>query len=1625
MSEQQHPAPTPARSLGLLSLNVNGLTGERKRNAFFHQMINSSNLAIIAGQESHHVSDREAQRWASGGAGKGMPWAGQHFWNGGEERGASRSCGVFVLIKANAEVSNARAGYSDAAGRLLRVDFVYGGQQISLLNVYAPATASERVPFFDTEIDKALEGAPGAVIVCGDFNCIVQEVDHNSTGPAGNSNSHFTGRDKLQRVMLVHQLYDGWREMHGATERMYTHTGTNGLSRARLDRWLVADDLRTWVHRTDRLDTTVGDHAGVTLTLRPTDLPPMGPGTWSLPPRLLNDGGYVTLILSTVPLWLEARGPESARDRWEGLKQYIKIISSEYSRTARRGEREKERKLREGLRRAQKVLGDTPGDAAASVQEAQLESSLRDLLGAKAAADKQAADALWQVYGESSTAWFHMLVSSKNGKGAAMGAISHVKNSHGVELSLAAPEERSAAEAALVSFWSGIFAKHPASIPDQDLLLDAVDLTLGPESAAAAEGPAGAGLVTAACLQEALKTAPTNKRPGSDGLPYEFYEAFWDLLEAPLVAAAAEVFTDTGSMAPLPKSMREGIITLIFKGGGKDRRDPATYRPITLLNVDYKLIAKAIAARMAGPLDTVVDVTQTAFLPGRHIGDNVMYHLEEVDYLERVQQPGCILFLDFEKAFDRVDREWLHRCVERLGFGAHMKRWVRVLLSGTQARVAYNGFTTPHFPIEGGVAQGSPLSPLIFTLQAQPLAALLRKLQRHGVFKGIELPDKSQAPPSHQHADDTTLHVATREDAAVAVDKGVNVYCRASASLLNISKSQGMMLGPHDGIQGRDQVTGAEFLAPGACLRHLGVLLARPGDQKAAAKAMYTKRVGTVQGSAVAWGKHCLSFLGRVYVSKQVMASSIYFHAGYVKPLPEQMAALVGIMAAFTAKPVPALDGSSRAATHPARAVAALPPRLGGIGGADLTLQVDALLAKNVARLLHPSRHPWKVLMRHALQRENPSGLGAALPLYRYAALAAIRSQTASKLSYRHASYVRGMLRLEPVRRTQLEDMSFHQVMLEPLTHNPCITNAGGMPILPSAPLGKCLLQAGLKKVSDLRTAHHTAGGGGTNLDAAVAQAMTCLPAAWRTHVGVAQEPAAAAYCSPDQQMVASHQDMQQTGAQLHTVLPDGRLQRIEPADWLPQLDASQWQPCLVLSVPKAEKRVTRREKEERREDPDKPPPTETFLAGPWADQEADPSAWNGATGEPLSQFVVRDAALRMKHLQLLDKFKGYNPAAGMRPTLWLKEDGSGGLAALETKWEQKVQLQQAGQGGSNTGSQQCQRHEHSEWEPPAWLRSSFTHEAQANHRVQQQASQGDGAEQAGPSSTQHGPQPSRQQLQQQQQPRGVETGDRVVAASVRIQPLEAQGHQQTMLPPYAAAWERLRSKRLPNEVRAVGWRLMHGSLHCGAFTAYVFGKTAEEAHCTAPCCQQKLETLTHLFMDCPCVAPAVDWLLDWWEKVGGDRPPRDGRVLLADDHRVWRPCEGLDELWTLARLELLHSIWSLRCARRERGAKVQPAAVAAMTVSRLKRHLELDWLRCYADVRTLSVACRALFRGRDPSLTREAFVQRWGTVGVLCAVSDDEDGPLALKVKLSTSMPVPVPAVDPVLNLPATLDDE
>ena len=269
------------------------------------------------------------------------------------------------------------------------------------------------------------------------------------------------------------------------------------------------------------------------------------------------------------------------------------------------------------------------------------------------------------------------------------------------------------------------------------------------------------------------------------------YAAFWERL-APRLLAVLNAAFHSASTTALPLSMRSGRITLLYKGKGADRTQPSSYRPITLLNCDYKIAAAAIAARLGAPLSSVVDSSQTAFLPKRWIGDNVLVHLETLDYLQATGQPGAMVFVDLAKAFDRIDRAWILRSLEALGAPACIPRWVEVLHGGTCATVAYNGWVTAPFPVRSGVFQGSPLSPVLYVAASQPLAAYTRSLAAQGLIRPILLPSGRPAPLLHQHADDTTVHVRTRADARLVIDGPIQMFCRASGSLVQPSKSQGL-----------------------------------------------------------------------------------------------------------------------------------------------------------------------------------------------------------------------------------------------------------------------------------------------------------------------------------------------------------------------------------------------------------------------------------------------------------------------------------------------------------------------------------------------------------------------------------------------------------------------------------------------------------------------------------------------------------------------------------------------------------------------------------------------------------------------------------------------------------------
>jgi len=205
--------------------------------------------------------------------------------------------------------------------------------------------------------------------------------------------------------------------------------------------------------------------------------------------------------------------------------------------------------------------------------------------------------------------------------------------------------------------------------------------------------------------------------------------------------------------------------------------------------------------------------------------------------------------------------------------------------------------------------------------------------------------------------------------------------------------------------------------------------------------------------------------------------------------------------------------------------------------------------------------------------------------------------------------------------------------------------------------------------------------------------------------------------------------------------------------------------------------------------------------------------------------------------------------------------------------------------------------------------------------------------------------------------------------------------------------WQRLHRSGASQQAISLGWRLLHAALPVRSKVAHCLGRPLREGLCEASGCGCQ-ESISHALMECNKVRGAIDWLLDLFEAITGRRPPRDPRVILADDHRVWEAGGTAEErlLWQRLRLTLLSHIWgarSLRQRQQRRGNGNLSEAAIRGAAQEIQRAIRTDWARTRL-VETQEEAGGNFFNfsGRDPSLSKAAFVSLWGGNNVLCHLS-------------------------------------
>ena len=245
----------------------------------------------------------------------------------------------------------------------------------------------------------------------------------------------------------------------------------------------------------------------------------------------------------------------------------------------------------------------------------------------------------------------------------------------------------------------------------------------------------------------ALRNMKNNKSPGLDGFTVEFFKFFWIDIGYYILKSLNYGYR-TGSLSVTQK---QGVITCIPKPN-KSRISLKNWRPISLLNVIYKLASAVISNRIKKVLDSIINENQKGFIAGRFLGENTRLIYDVLFESKKQNIPGMLLSIDFEKAFDTVSWSFISDVLDYFNFGSSIKTWIGLFQKGSETCILQNGFISEAFNLRRGCRQGDPISPYLFILCAEILGKMVRE---NNDIKGIFINGKEYK--LSQYADDTQL----------------------------------------------------------------------------------------------------------------------------------------------------------------------------------------------------------------------------------------------------------------------------------------------------------------------------------------------------------------------------------------------------------------------------------------------------------------------------------------------------------------------------------------------------------------------------------------------------------------------------------------------------------------------------------------------------------------------------------------------------------------------------------------------------------------------------------------------------------------------------------------------------
>ena len=362
------------------------------------------------------------------------------------------------------------------------------------------------------------------------------------------------------------------------------------------------------------------------------------------------------------------------------------------------------------------------------------------------------------------------------------------------------------------------------------------------------------------CL-DSLKKMSNNKSPGLSGFTVEFFKFFWVDIGVFLVRSLNYGL----KKGELSVSQKQGVITCIPKGN-KDKCYLKNWRPISLLNVSYKIASASIANRLKGFLANLINEDQTGFISNRYISENTRLIYDIMFYTEKYDIPGLLLLIDFEKAFDSISWTFISKVLDLFNFGPIFRKWINTFYTNSESCCLINGHLSEWFYLQRGCRQGDPISPYIFILCAEVLADLIRNNDN---IKGIKL--QNTEFKISQFADDTSLILDGTEKSLSNALETLTFYGKISGLNINMDKTTLIWIGSNKNR--KDKLCSHLNLCWDKQFTLLGIKFSN--NLKEIVELNYKEKIIQIKNLLNVWAKRILTPIGKITVIKSLALPKI------------------------------------------------------------------------------------------------------------------------------------------------------------------------------------------------------------------------------------------------------------------------------------------------------------------------------------------------------------------------------------------------------------------------------------------------------------------------------------------------------------------------------------------------------------------------------------------------------------------------------------------------------------------------------------------------------------------------------------------------------------------------------